>query len=140
MAAIESEYDIATVLGSIEPRRWHEVRKAMETGGKGHAFAPELDFGEPFKGGQLEYVFNEASEIAGTNRLMRQSARSLHGNIGEALVRIRSAQRNIQELRDLGDIEFLEGNGDVEQFLKDAARALRAAQVMKHTDEMGDVK
>ena len=48
--------------------------------------------------------------------------------------------REFQELRDLGDIEFLEGNGDVELFLKDAARMLRAAQEMKHTDETGEMK
>lgn len=142
MTKIESEYDVATVLGSLDIARWGEVREAIRKGGTGYAFGPELDFGEAPEGGDSEaaYIFDEASDIAGTNRLMRQAARSLHGNLNEALGRIRKAERNIQDLKDLGDIEFLEGNGDVEQFLKDAARALRAAQEMKHTDEMGDMK
>ena len=139
---IESEYDVATILGSLDTARWGEVREAIRKGGTGYAFGPDLDFGEAPEGGdsEAEYIFNEATEIAGTNRLMRQAARSLHGNLDEALRRIKSAQRNIQELCDLGDIEFLEGNGDVEQFLKDAARALRAAQEMKPTDETGEMK
>lgn len=142
MAKIESEYDVATVLGSLDTARWGEVREAIRKGGTGYAFGPELDFGEPPEGGdsEAEYIFNEASEIAGTNRLMRQVGRSLHGNLDEALRRVAAAQRNIQELRDLGDIEFLEGNGDVELFLKDAARMLRAAREMKHTDETGETK
>lgn len=142
MTKIESEYDVATVLGSLDIARWGEVREAIRKGGTGYAFGPELDFGEAPEGGDSEaaYIFDEASDIAGTNRLMRQAARSLHGNLNEALGCIRKAERNIQDLKDLGDIEFLEGNGDVEQFLKDAARALRAAQEMKHTDEMGDMK
>lgn len=142
MAKIESEYDVATVLGSLDTARWGEVREAIRKGGTGHAFGPELNFGEPPEGGdsEAEYIFNEASEIAGTNRLMRQVGRSLHGNLDEALRRVAAAQRNIQELRDLGDIEFLEGNGDVELFLKDAARMLRAAREMKHTDETGETK
>lgn len=142
MAKIESEYDVATVLGSLDTARWGEVREAIRKGGTGYTFGPELDFGEPPEGGdsEAEYIFNEASEIAGTNRLMRQVGRSLHGNLDEALRRVAAAQRNIQELRDLGDIEFLEGNGDVELFLKDAARMLRAAREMKHTDETGETK
>lgn len=142
MTKIGSEYDIATVLGSLDTARWGEVRDAILKGGAGHPFGPELDFGEPPEGGasEAEYIFNEATEIAGTNRLLRQAARSLHGNLDEALRRVRAAQRNIQELRDLGDIEFLEGNGDVEMFLKDGARLLRAAQEMKHTDETGEMK
>jgi hypothetical protein len=142
MAAIESEYDVATVLGSLDTSRWPEVRQAIEKGGKGHDFAPELDFGQPPEGGasEAEYIFDEAREIADTNRLMRQAARSLHGNIGEALAHVRKAQRNIGELRDLGAAEFLDGDGDVEQFLKDAMRLLRAAQEMKGTDETGEMK
>lgn len=139
---IESEYDVATVLSSLDTARWPEVREAIRKGGTGYAFGPELDFGEAPEGGdgEAEYIFNEATEIAGTNRLMRQAARSLHGNLEEALRRIKAAQRNVQELRDLGDIEFLEGNDDVDQFLKDATRALRAANALKHTDETGEMK
>jgi hypothetical protein len=139
---IGSEYDVATVLESLDSARWPEVREAIRKGGTGYAFGPELDFGDAPEGGdsEAEYIFNEATEIAGTNRLMRQVARSLHGNLDEALRRIKAAQRNVQELRDLGDVEFLEGNGDVEQFLKDAARMLRAAQEMKHTDETGEMR
>lgn len=142
MAEISNEYDIATVLGSLDTARWPEVREAIRKGGKGHPFAPELDFGEAPEGGasEAEYIYNEATEIAGTNRLMRQAARSLHGNLDEALRRIRAAQRNIQDLRDLGDVEFLEGDGDVERFLKDATRALRAANALKRTDETGEMK
>lgn len=141
MTKIESVYDIATLLGAMDTRHWDQVRKAIEAGGTGHDFAPEVDFGRPPEIPELARdIFQEAVEIAETNRLMRQAARSLHGNINEALSRIRSAERNIQELRDLGDIEVLEGDGDVEQFLKDAARMLRAAQEMKHTDETGEMK
>lgn len=142
MTKIGSEYDVATVLESLDSARWPEVREAIRKGGTGYAFGPELDFGDAPEGGdsEAEYIFNEATEIAGTNRLMRQVARSLHGNLDEALRRIKAAQRNVQELRDLGDVEFLEGNGDVEQFLKDAARMLRAAQEMKHTDETGEMR
>lgn len=142
MTKIGSEYDVATVLESLDSARWPEVREAIRKGGTGYAFGPELDFGDAPEGGdsEAEYIFNEATEIAGTNRLMRQVARSLHGNLDEALRRIKAAQRNVQELRDLGDIEFLEGNGDVELFLKDAARMLRAAQEMKHTDETGEMR
>lgn len=142
MTKIGSEYDVATVLESLDSARWPEVREAIRKGGTGYAFGPELDFGDAPEGGdsEAEYIFNEATEIAGTNRLMRQVARSLHGNLDEALRRIKAAQRNVQELRDLGDVEFLEGNGDVELFLKDAARMLRAAQEMKHTDETGEMR
>lgn len=139
---IESEYDVATVLGSLDTARWGEVREAIRKGGTGYAFGPELDFGDAPEGGncEAEYIFDEASQIAETNRMLRQAARSLHGNLNEALDRIRKAERSIQDLKDLGDVEFLEGNGDVEQFLKDAARLLRAAQEMKHTDEAGEMK
>jgi hypothetical protein len=141
MVKIESVYDVATVLGSLDTRRWEDVHTALKVGGKGHAFAPDLDFGNPPDIPEMAFgLFQEASQIAETNRFLRQAARSLHGNINEALAHIRKAQRNIQELKDLGDVEFLEGNGDVEQFLKDAARLLRAAQEMKHTDETGDLK
>jgi hypothetical protein len=141
MPKIESVYDVATVLGSLDTRRWDEVHTALKVGGKGHAFAPEVDFGNPPEIPELARdLFLEASLIAETNRFLRQSARSLHGNINEALTRIRKAECSIQEMKDLGDVEFVEGDGDVEQLLKDAARLLRAAQGMKHTDETGDLK
>lgn len=142
MTKIESEYDVATVLGSMDSSRWPQVREAIKKGGTGHAFAPELDFGPPPEGGdsEVEYSYNEATEIADRNRLLRQAARSLHGNIGEALSHVKKAQRNISELRDLGESEFLDVDSDVEQFLKDAARLLRAAQEMKGTDETGEMK
>lgn len=141
MTKIESVYDVAMMLGSMDTRRWPEVRTALETGGTGHAFAPDVDFGQPPEVPELARdLYQEAVEIAETNRLMRQAGRSLHGNINEALSHIAKALRNRDELRDLGDIEILDGNGDVEQFLKDAARLLRAAQEMKHTDETGEMK
>jgi hypothetical protein len=142
MAEINNEYDVATVLGSMDSSRWPQVREAIEKGGKGHHFAPELDFGPPPEGGasEAEYIYSEATEIADRNRLLRQAARSLHGNIGEALTHIRKAQRNVSELRDLGEAEFMDGDSDVEQFLKDAARLLRAAQELKGTDETGEMK
>jgi hypothetical protein len=143
MKKIESVYDVATLLGSLDSRRWREVHVALEAGGSGYAFAPEVDFGRPPEIPELASdLFQEAMQIAEMNRLLRQAARSLHGNIGEALTHIRRAQRNIGELRDLGGAEFMDGDGDsdVEQFLKDAARLLRAAQELKGTDETGEMK
>ena len=141
MSKIDSVYDVVTVLASLDVRRWEEVHTALKVGGKGHAFGPEIDFGNPPEIPELARgLFLEASQIAETDRFLRQAARSLHGNINEALMHVKKAQRNIQELKDLGGVELLEGNGDVEQFLKDAARALRATQALKHTDETGDLK
>lgn len=139
---IESEYDVATVLGSLDIARWGEVREAIRKGGTGYAFGPDLDFGEAPEGGEAEvqYIYDEAVEIAERNRLLRQAARSLHGNIGEALAHIKKAQRNIGELRDLGESEYVDTRTDVEKFLEDAGRALRAAQEMKGTDETGEMK
>jgi hypothetical protein len=141
MAKIESVYDVATVLGSLDTRRWPEVCTALETGGSGHAFAPEIDFGNPPEIPELAHdLYQEAVEITETNRLMRQAARSLHGNIGEAVKHIERAVRNIGELRDLGDVEYLEGDGSVEALLKQAKLLLASAQALKTTDEMGDMR
>lgn len=141
MKKLDSEYDVAALMESVDTKRWPEVRTALEVGGSGHAVAPDVDFGPPPEIPELAHsLYEEAVQIAETSRLMRQAARSLHGNLDEALRRIRAAERNIQELKDLGDIEFLEGDGDIEAFLKDATRMLRAAQGLKHTDAMGEVK
>lgn len=100
-----------------------------------------MDFGAPPEIPEIAHdVFEEAVQIAEENRASRRVGASLHTNIGRTLERIRMAERDIQTLKDLGDIEFLEGNGDVEAFLRDAARALRAARGLKHTDETGEMK
>lgn len=141
MTKINNLGDIITVLGSIDRAHWPEVREALAKGGSGHSFAPGLDFGNPPEIPEIAYdLFQEAVENLEQNRMHRRVAATLHSNIDEALKRIRQAQRNIQEMKDLGDIEFLEGDGEVDRFLKDATRMLKAAQALKHTDETGELK
>lgn len=53
---------------------------------------------------------------------------------GEAL----RALRLMKDLDELGDVEYEGGRADVEHFLKDAARSLRAAQALKPTDKNGN--
>jgi len=141
MAKIESVYDVATVLGSLDTRRWLDVKEAIRTGGKGHPFALDLDFGEPAASEEwVNSLYDEAAQIAENNRFLRQAARGLHGNLSEAIKRVERAQHNIGELKDLGAIDYLEGNDEVESLLKQARTLLLAAQALKSTDETGEMK
>lgn len=142
MTKIEDEYAVATVLGSIDPSRWREVQEAIRKGGPGHSFAPGLDFGRPPEGGDNEAyaIYQEAVDIAERNQKVRQAARNLHENIREAMSHLSKAEFDIYELRDLEAEGFETANTDVEKFLDDAQRMLRAAQGLKYTDETGELK
>lgn len=141
MPTVGSVYDVAALLGSLEKERWPEVEAALVAGGAGHAVAPELDFGNPPEIPEIAHDFyQEAIQIAEQERMFRRVGANLHTNIAEALKRIRGAERCIADLKALGDIEFLEGNGEVEQFLRDATRNLNAAQALKHMGEKGEPK
>lgn len=133
--------DIVTVLNSVDETRWPEVREALAAGGSGHAFAPDLDFGNPPEIPEIAYdFFQEAIEQLEQDRAHQKIAADLHASIEAALTHIRRAKQDIQEMSNMGDIEFLEGDGEVGRFLEDATRMLKAAQAMKHTDETGEMK
>lgn len=141
MTKINNLGDIVTVLRSVDEARWPEVREALAAGGSGHAFAPDLDFGNPPEIPEIAHdLFQEAVESLAENRAHQYLAATLHENISFALYRVKAARNIILKMKTIGDIEFIEGDGDVDEFLKDAARMLRAAQGLKCTDETGELK
>lgn len=113
----------------------------LEVGGLGYVVVFDVDFGFLLEIFELVYSFyEEVVQIVEISRLMCQVVCSLYGNLGEVLCWICVVECNIQELKDFGDIEFLEGDGDIEVFLKDVICMLWVVQGLKYINVMGEVK
>jgi hypothetical protein len=76
-------------------------------------------------------------ELALSSNIQR-TRQNLHQCIADALKRIQMAERDIKKLDEMGDAEYENGSADLEAFLADAARSLRAAQVLKPTNGQGE--
>lgn len=63
--------------------------------------------------------------------------KELHQSVHEAEAQTLRALRLMKNLDELGDVEYEGGVGDVEHFLQEASRSLRAAQALKPTDKHG---
>lgn len=64
--------------------------------------------------------------------------KNLHESIQNALNWINTAEVKIKTLDELGDVEYEGGSADLEKFLDDAGRMLRAALAVMPTDRNGD--
>ena len=76
------------------------------------------------------------AEITQLSDEITQLRKDLHRFISEAHSSVQQALRTMKTLDNLFDVEY-EGTGDAKLFLTDAARMLRAAQVIKPTDAEG---
>lgn len=114
------------------------ILEKLLTEGKGGTMFACLNF-EPISEEAARDAVTAAIEEAEHYERITQHRKILHECIEDAQKRIAMAGRELRTLGELYDVEYEGGSADLEAFLADAGRALRAAQALKPTDKDGEV-
>ena len=127
---------VCNVMEEIGEKRFIELEKALADGTAGN-FSKDLDL--PAMGPERALEVFEAARLEYEHDMHIINGRKLlHKHIENAQNEISLAQGVIRELDRIGDAEYENGSRDLEKFLEDAARMLRAANAVKATDKNGN--
>lgn len=127
---------LVSVLGNVPAEKLGILEKLL-TEGKGGTMFGCLNFAPVSKEDARDVMTAAIEEVEHDRRIVLHR-RDLHGLIAQAQTQIQRAINQAKILGDLGDVEYMDGNADLEAFLADAARSLRAAQALKPTDKDGN--
>lgn len=131
----ELKFELAGILERLDSSKWQRLEELLAEGKAGTMYGL-LNLAPLGKEGVRE-LMDAASDLMHHDRNIRQHRLELHDLIQNALSGIHLAERKIKVLDELGDVEYEGGSADLEAFLADAARCLRAAQALKPTDREG---
>lgn len=134
----ETRWRVAALMDRIEQQYWDIEIEDRLLNGRIADLDPELkSVGKLTKDEASAVMVAAEEEWEHGERIMTHRKR-LHESIADAGSRIVWALKEIETLSELGDAEYMDGSADLEAFLNDAARALRAAQKIKPTDKDGN--
>lgn len=137
MAAREAlKNELLRVLDRVEPEKWGLLEKLIAEGKAGTMYGC-LNFGGIGEDAAREVMTAAIEEIEHDRQIVRHR-KELHKFIEQAQAQVQRAFQEIKNLDELYDVEYEGGSSDLEKFLEDAARALRAAQALKPTDKDGN--
>ena len=128
---------VSALMERIDRNQWETEIEARLRNGTIRELDPELRLGR-IDGDALASVMTEAEEEWQHGQNILIGRKELHVCIQEALHAVQVVRRQLKNLDEMGDVEYMGGNVDVEHFLEEAARALRAAQALKPTDAKGE--
>lgn len=128
---------VSALMDRVDRNNWHTEIEGRLRSGTIHELDPHLRLAK-LDGDALASVMTEAEEEWQHGQSILTGRKELHVCIQEALHAVQMVKRQLKNLDELGDVEYMGGNADVEHFLEEAARALRAAQALKPTDEKGE--
>lgn len=135
----ETRCRVAALMDRIERQYWDIEIEDRLLNGRIADLDPELKSIGKLTKDEARAVMVEALEEWEHGERIISHRRNLHESIVDAGNRIAWAFKELTTLAELGDVEYDGGHADLEAFLNDAARALRAAQKIKPTDKNGGV-
>lgn len=127
--------ELAAILDRLDDGKWGRLEQALAKGEAGTMYGC-LNLA-PLGEEAARELMDAASDEMRYNRNIVRQRRELHDLIQNGLSSIHLAEQMIRRLDGLGDVEYENGSADLEAFLADAARALRAAQALKPTGKDG---
>lgn len=127
---------LAGILGKLDSREWPRLERLLVEGKGGTMYGFLNLF--PMSPEEAQELMTVAIREMEHDENVTAHRKKLHECIDDAQRRIQWALKEIGILGELGDVEYDGGHADLEAFLADAARALRAAQKIKPTDRDGN--
>lgn len=128
---------LAGLMEQVGSDRWAELENRL-VAGTIHELDPKLTLPGVDKDTAVE-VFEDARTIYEQNQGITRLRKELHQRLEDAQRQIILAGKAIRDLWSVwGDVEYEGGDADVERFLNEAARNLRAAQALKPTNKDGE--
>ncbi len=128
--------ELTKIMEHLDPDQWGHLEKLLAEG-KGGTMYGALNL-PPLGDESAQEIMEAAASEVRHWWTIQNHRKNLHESIADALKRIGMAQREIKQLGELGDVEYDGGSADLEAFLADAARLLRAGQALKPTDAKGE--
>lgn len=128
---------LAEILERLDPKEWPRLEALLVKGETGTMYG-FLNM-TPMTEGEARELIDAASDEMHHHQNITNHRKKLHEFIDGAQVHIQRAVREIGILDELGDVEYEGGSPDLDAFLNDAARLLRAGQKVKPTDKDGNV-
>lgn len=133
----ETRWRVAALMDKIDREHWDVEIEDRLLNGHIADLDPELRAMGKVSKDEAAAIMTEAEEEWEHGERIILHRRRLHESIADAGNRITWALKEIEALSEMGDAEYMDGHADLEAFLNDAARALRAAQKIKPTDKNG---
>lgn len=134
----ETRWRFAALMHQIDREHWDVEIEDRLLNGRIADLDPELKGVGKVSKDEAAAIMTAAEEEWEHGERIVLHRKRLHESIADAGSRILWALKEIETLSGLGDAEYMDGSADLEAFLNDAARALRAAQKIKPTDKNGN--
>lgn len=130
--------ELMRVIDRVPPEKLGRLERLLTEGNGGTMFGC-LNFA-PIGEEMARDAVTAAIEEMEHDREIIRHREGLHKAIEVAQMEVKRAISEIKRLDDLCDAEYEGGSSDLEAFLGDASRALRAAQALKPTGKDGEPK
>jgi len=129
---------LASILDRLDSAQWSRLETLLAEGKAGTMYGC-LNL-VPLGAEGARELMDAASDEVAHWRSIKRERQALHEQIAGAQRYIQVALAQIKNLDKLGDVEYMDGHADLEAFLGDAGRLLRAAQKIKPTDKDGETE
>lgn len=128
---------LADLMEKVGSDRWGELEQRLVAGTL-RELDPDLNLSKMDKDTAVE-VFETARSYYETGQAVIRTRKELHRHLDDAQRSIALARKAMKDLWEVwGDAEYEGGDRDVEKFLDESLRNLRAAQALKPTGKDGD--